>query len=530
MGELEQLFADEELPESQQIGAANALATFARSDRPRLARLLSTATAAQYEILYPLLSNRPNRTVKDMLEGIVLEQPSGDLSERDRLALGQRRAGAAISLLRLGEAERSFGVFAIRDDSESLTQFVHRCRVRGVTAKQLIQSLHKASDVYDRFGLLLALGDYPLMEIDLSQRDSLVLELIEAYRGDPSSAIHGAAGWLLRKWGYVQEVTNVDRTPLPYDRTENREWFVMEMSPRSSGESEPTSEALNDRTSKDERIYFTFIVFRPCEYVMGSPEDAGERQADEDLHQVRLTRPIAVSAYEITWAQYDPLDGGQTRKSLEQQVTRECRPGEPVFGVNWFETARYCRWLTQLVGLSESEQCYEDERTLPHDADGNPEQWPVHLDRHGFRLLTEAEWEYICRCGTRTTYGFGSDARLLPHYGWFIDNSEKWAHEVGQSRPNLRGLFDVHGNVYEWCYDWYGADMTGQIEDPVGPASGSFRVFRGGGWYVSPAFCRAAVRLRDRPVFRSIDLGFRVAIVPSADSVGSANTRGHESR
>ena len=148
--ELEKLFANQELPESQQIGAANALAVFASDDGPRLARLLTTATSAQYEILYPLVSRWSDGTAKAVLGDIVVEQPTDNLSEKDRVALGQRRAGAAISLLRLGEVERSHGAFQIRDDPESLTQFVHRCRARGVTAKELVENLRSATDVHGR--------------------------------------------------------------------------------------------------------------------------------------------------------------------------------------------------------------------------------------------------------------------------------------------------------------------------------------------------------------------------------------------
>ena len=163
----------------------------------------------------------------------MAEQPTDELTEAQRVALGQRRAGAAISLLRLGEVEKSHGAFQIQDDPESLTQFVHRCRDRGVTANELVQSLRSATDVHSRFALLLALGDYPLAEIDAAQRDGLIQELTEAYGSDPSSAIHGATGWLLRKWGFAEEVTKVDHTPLPYDETGKREWYVLEISPKS---------------------------------------------------------------------------------------------------------------------------------------------------------------------------------------------------------------------------------------------------------------------------------------------------------
>jgi hypothetical protein len=197
--DLEQVFHDQQLPESHLIAAANALAVFARDESPRLVRLLAAATPAQYAILYPLVSNRADETGKAMLCQTVGGHPAETLSQADRVALGQRRAGAAISLLRLGEAEKSLGAFQIQEDPESLSQFVHRARARDVTANQLVRLLRLATDVHSRFAILLTLGDYPLAEVDPAQRDGLIMELVEAYRNDPSSAIHGATGWLLRK-------------------------------------------------------------------------------------------------------------------------------------------------------------------------------------------------------------------------------------------------------------------------------------------------------------------------------------------
>jgi formylglycine-generating enzyme required for sulfatase activity len=139
----------------------------------------------------------------------------------------------------------------------------------------------------------------------------------------------------------------------------------------------------------------------------------------------------------------------------------------------------------------------------------------LNLEKHGFRLPTEAEWEIVCRGGTSTAYSFGNDVQLLGRYGWFLENSEKWSHAVGRLRPNARGLFDIHGNLNEWCHDWYGDyAVDAPVEDPLGPAGGSSRVLRGGGYNVLTSNCRLAERVWRVPSTRTDTIGFRVAAIP----------------
>ncbi len=127
-----------------------------------------------------------------------------------------------------------------------------------------------------------------------------------------------------------------------------------------------------------------------------------------------------------------------------------------------------------------------------------------------YRLPTEAEWEYACRAGTTTKYSFGDSESELSDYDWNNKNSGFISHPVGGKKPNGWGLYDMHGNVHEWCQDWYGDYPIGSTTDPTGAASGSDRVLRGGGWIFDARDCRSADRSRDAPEFRSDALGFRV--------------------
>jgi formylglycine-generating enzyme required for sulfatase activity len=129
---------------------------------------------------------------------------------------------------------------------------------------------------------------------------------------------------------------------------------------------------------------------------------------------------------------------------------------------------------------------------------------------HRYRLPTEAEWEYAARAGTTTVYSFGNEASQLGTYAWYRDNARQTTHPVGHKQPNAWGLFDVHGNVWEWVQDWYGAYAADAVPDPQGPSSGSYRVIRGGSRLNDAKDCRSANRNGVPPDGRDDDLGFRL--------------------
>ena len=136
--------------------------------------------------------------------------------------------------------------------------------------------------------------------------------------------------------------------------------------------------------------------------------------------------------------------------------------------MTWYNAVSYCRWLTNQSGLAESDQCYDDPVALEKNSDGFPKDWPFHPKRRGYRLPTEAEWEFACRAGTVTPFSFGSDRRLLSKYGWFQENSGRNPSGWGKLRPNFFGVFDLYGNAVEWCHDRYiGYDPLPLI-DPFG--------------------------------------------------------------
>jgi formylglycine-generating enzyme required for sulfatase activity len=162
---------------------------------------------------------------------------------------------------------------------------------------------------------------------------------------------------------------------------------------------------------------------------------------------------------------------------------------------------KFCNTLSEREGLK-----------LFYQIDGNDARVP-DWSGMGYRLPTEAEWEYACRAGSAAAFGFGDDEGRLGEFAWFGGNSGTKTHSVGQKGPNAFGLYDMHGNVWEWCWDGHAADyyQRSPVDDPRGAEGASFRVYRGGCFRDQPPYARSAVRFRDSPVGRSILLGFRLA-------------------
>ena len=216
---LDTLFDAETATEDQQINATMAIADYAGDDAELMVQLLTRATARQAEILNPKVAEFKSGPVRDGLLALTKEQPDENLGQLDRVRLGRRRANAAITLLRQGERDVYFDALRITDDPESISQFVARCQKWGVTSTELIESLHRSAALCQSvsgtarkiesrvmYGLLLALGTYPVDQIPEDSREALIVRLLELYGKDPSAPVHSASGWLLRYWGRNADV------------------------------------------------------------------------------------------------------------------------------------------------------------------------------------------------------------------------------------------------------------------------------------------------------------------------------------
>ncbi|MCX7046265.1 MAG: SUMF1/EgtB/PvdO family nonheme iron enzyme [Candidatus Sumerlaeota bacterium] len=192
---------------------------------------------------------------------------------------------------------------------------------------------------------------------------------------------------------------------------------------------------------------------------------------EKPIHTVELDG-FWLGKYPVTQAQYQAITG--------QNPSNFKGANNPVEKVRWDDATEFCRRISQKAGKN-------------------------------YCQPTEAQWEYACRAGSNGRYCFGATESQLGEYAWFDGNSGSQTHPVGQKKPNQWGLFDMHGNVYEWCADWYGAYTAEKQRNPSGPSSGDFRVLRGGSWNRVPVRCRSAARGYSAPVSRNNYLGFRLA-------------------
>ena len=259
----------------------------------------------------------------------------------------------------------------------------------------------------------------------------------------------------------------------------------------------PPSSGGETTTYKD----ITFVSIPSDTFRMGDVENYGQYSNEKPVHSVTLSS-FEMSIYEVTQGQYQSVMGTNPAKNYG------VGDNYPVYYVSWYDAVKFCNKLSDAAGL---ERCY------------NESTWACDFGKSGFRLPTEAEWEYACRAGTETNFYTGnaisSDGYTstdLDRAGWYYGNSGSKTHPAGEKEKNAFGLFDMHGNVWEWCNDWYGESYytSSTSADPVGPTSGSRRVLRGGSWYNNARYCRSAYRSWNYPSYSYNYLGFRVVRRP----------------
>jgi formylglycine-generating enzyme required for sulfatase activity len=258
------------------------------------------------------------------------------------------------------------------------------------------------------------------------------------------------------------------------------------MSCRKADEPPPIATAPEVVTTKSG---IEMVLIPAGRFAMGS---ANGKEDETPVHEVQLSA-FLMDRCEMTQANYAklcPINGSHFKG-----------PDRPVEMISWDDAALYCNKRSRAEGF---EPCYDEDTGA------------CNFAANGYRLPTEAEWEYACRAGTSGDYSFGSDKRQLGQYAWFADNANKRTQPAAKKKPNAWGLFDMHGNVAQWCNDVYekGYYKSSPAKDPTGPREGPLRVLRGGAWNSPADACRSASRVGESPgshdaCFARDAIGFR---------------------
>ena len=348
-----------------------------------------------------------------------------------------------------------------------------------------------------RRALILALGTYGTEGLSPGEREPLTSKLLDLYRNDPDSGIHGAAEWTLRQWGQQEKLKGLDAEFSKLKDRADRRWFV-----NSQGQ--------------------TFALIEgPVEFRMGSPPTDTERsEGNEPFRRMAIPRRFGIASKEVTVEQFQRFLklGGITIDSYQLSASDLSRyspdPEGPWIAPDWYTAAHYCNWLSEQEGLPKGQWCY-----LPNEAGAYAEGMSIPFDvleRTGYRLPTEAEWEYACRAGAVTSRYYGHSLDLLKVYARHQANSKEHAWRCGSLFPNDLGLFDMLGNMDEWCQDSWNASKPakkGIYNDSINISESIVeknpRILRGGSFVIQPAYVRSADRNGNAPASRISNSGFR---------------------
>lgn len=458
---LQQQFDNGTADPREQLRAAEALAAFGKVEQNFLVDAIEQAAASEVRNLVTALESA-KETVCPKLAG----------RSRDERVSIPSRVRYAIMLLHLGDAQIVREMLQPNPDPVLRTTFIHTFPTWHGDVTGLSATLKDIDDDALRSGLCATLGLIDPATLGQNELSDLTAVLADQFGKSRHGGTHSAAGWALRRW----QVT-LPSVAAPA----GARWFV-------------------------NRHGMTMIDMRGGEFTMGSHIDD---QATP--HLVSMTRPFCMCDREVSVRLFsmfldDPEAGIEKPVDWSGSDIRiSPTPDHPVVGVNRTDAILFCNWLSTREGRT---ACYRRQPAVDKTDAQDQEMWLCDFEKDGYRLPTEAEWEFACRAGTATTYSFGEDESFLSHYSTFrASHCDPCASKL----PNAWGFFDMLGNAQEWCWDYFASYSLQPETNPSGPFNGTQYVTRGAAFASPGEICRSAFRSRAPPTGRrAINNGFRV--------------------
>jgi eukaryotic-like serine/threonine-protein kinase len=408
---------------TSQSTAAEALADILKRERQSAALALSTVESTEVAsrvLLRELVSLGPSGPALGALRDVLGEQVFDPADEPGKDVLAGRQAAAAIALAALGQTESLWPLLRHRPDPRIRSFLIDRLAANTLSPRTLLDRLLLAEiDPIERQALLLSWAEMRHPAVAAPVISAVIARARALYLDDPHPAVHSAAELLLRRWGgpdiLRQCAAALRKQTAPHGALR---W---ELGPNGH----------------------TLVVLPgPLEFRMGAPPHETAHYHDPIVHYRKIDRSIAVATKEVTLEQFQEFNGAHHHEPRYGD-----QPGCAAIHISWFSAAAYCNWLSARAGIEPNQWCY------PEKVEPGMMISEEAVKRTGFRLPTEAEWEYFCRAGTETSRPFGESVELLPRYAWTWLNSGNRVMPPGLLLPNEFGLFDVLGNTWEWCQD-----------------------------------------------------------------------------
>jgi eukaryotic-like serine/threonine-protein kinase len=511
---LKKILQDENRDETDGMHAMNYLADY-ESDSPReLVDLLEQAGVKEFPLVFPEIKRRQEQSLP-LLEREIRdddEPQSQSDAEKDRRA--ERQAKAAVALFRLGAVEPVWHLLAHRTDPRIRSFLIHwlaRLGDNPATLQTCLKQMERIaqaqgsagnraqarsssdpnrstlfdSDSSIRRALILIAGHFDPAHLSTEDRGQAIEKLLGVFRDDPDPGIHAAARWTLRRFGQGERLRRIDSELSQSKEMGNRRWSV-----NSVGQT-------------------MVSIDGPLEFRMGDPR-SGPNYQHEVEHQRTIPRRFAISATEVSIGEFEEFWKSHAADFPDSQLHTGSDKDLPRGGVSWYIAAAYCNWLSEKEGK---------EPVYARNKDGKfAKGMRVKLeafDKGGYRLPTEAEWEYACRAGTETNRYYGNSLALLFQHAR-LTSSEDSLRPCGTLLPNDFGLFDVLGNLMEWCndFDYEYKDLANQtksdhrFEEEI---NSPYYVLRGGSYQSLPPNAQSGARAKYMPGESHFTNGFRVA-------------------
>ena len=468
-------------------GAAGVLAVYLREEPSAVAELFLSADPGQFRVLRIQIGARLSE-YRDPFAAALSAQPKED--DPQKTEIDRRRANAGVGLILSGEPKAAWPYLKHSADPELRTYLIHRFAELGVEPSELIAALREHTDLTIHRALVHALGEYPVGVFSPRDMDNLVTQLTSLNLSDPG--LRGAVKWTLTQFDRADQLP-----PLPR---------VVGMDAAST--TEPIWQASNGLDMVAIPAYRGFHA--------GSPRHERSRvSTNETYRPLRIERTFAISTTEVTHRMFEEFLADHPTLRHIGPESFQIQPNYPESRLAWYRAIAFCHWLNRKEGIPESEWCFHP--NLKGDFHHDMELTWDALDRCGYRLPTEAEWEFACRAGAETSRFYGSGRDLLSRYAWYSTHSDGRTHDVAELKPNDFGLFDMLGNISEYTFDTAPSHNRRSMSDEQKMFNSSILrpqvnvSSRGGSQYSGADAVRSAVRFSSSPTFTHHEHGFRIA-------------------